>query len=326
MTASGDDGESKSEKRQSTLDESHFDVPEAKKLKTEPAIAGEVDDDAKPAEAAIEVKDQRKKDESQTSILEKGLIYFFFRPRVDMGKISSSTDAQRSYIVLRPLPQGAKLEDDSKAEDIPAHFLELPKKDLPQKGDQFMAFVAQGKANTEDIRNRLASNTYSTKTRGERTTPAGRPMGEGVYCIANVQDTTHLAYILSTPTEMGEVQDAFGLHHQGSFIISVKNPQSKSGGNQLPGNANFPEELQKEFGSRSWLPMKPQHLDYDDCGLLFIGQKEEAADKIDEEVHEALTKLEDEDSARESLKQIFIDLGLSLKEHESKPLIDGKFS
>ena len=316
-----------SEKRQTTLDDSTIDVPESKKLKTEVEPAKEADKDEKPATETVEVKEERTEDEKASSILEKGLFYFLYRPRVDMEKIDSAVDAQRSYIVLRPLPEGAKLEDDTKVEDIKARFIELPKKQLPQKGDRpFMAFVAQGSATTDEIAGRLAKNTYSTKTQGERTTPAARPIGEGVYCIAKIKDSTHFAYKLSTPSDIGEVQKEFGLNEQGAFVISTKNPQAKSGGNQLPGNAKFPSNLQEAFGSRGWLPTVPQHLDYDDCGLLLIAQKGDAVHEIDEEVNEALSTLEDEDSSRESLKQIFIDLGLSLKEHESKPLATGEFA
>lgn len=186
-----------------------------------------------------------------------------------------------------------------------------------------MSFVAKGKALKEDLVARLGSSTYSTKTRGERTTPAARPAGEGVYTIASIASTTHLAYILTQPDEPGEVQKAFGIHAQGSFVVSTKNPESNAQGNQLPGNAKFSSILQNEFGSRSWLPMKPQHLTYDDCGLLLIGEKDEKVEEVDQD--HVLSDLHTEDVSRESLHQIFEDLGLSLKTHQSKPLL-GEFA
>ena len=46
-----------------------------------------------------------------SSILEKGIIYFFIRNRVDVNDAESVSDLQRIYFVLRPLPKGAKLGD-----------------------------------------------------------------------------------------------------------------------------------------------------------------------------------------------------------------------
>lgn len=46
-----------------------------------------------------------------SSILEKGIIYFFIRNRVGANDAESVSDLQRIYFVLRPLPEGAKLGD-----------------------------------------------------------------------------------------------------------------------------------------------------------------------------------------------------------------------
>lgn len=186
-----------------------------------------------------------------------------------------------------------------------------------------MAFVADGGIHTKEIKERLAANTYSTKTRGERTTPAARPFGEGVYSLVSHGNATHLCYRLTTPTELGPVQEAFGVHEMGSFVLSTKNPESKSRGVALPSTCKFPESLQTEFGTRNWLPTRTEHLSYDGCGLLFIGTK--AGDLGDLDDDGVLSKLGQEDESRESMKQIFEDLGISLKTHESKPLL-GEFA
>lgn len=186
-----------------------------------------------------------------------------------------------------------------------------------------MAFVANGQASTSDLESHLSASSYTTKTRGERMTPAARPSGQGVYCLADIKSSTHLIYKLTTPNSLGEVQDAFGILDQGSFVVSTKNPESNSGGNQLPGNANFPQSLQKTFGTRSWLPLTPEHLTYNETGLLFIGSG--AHNLETDTANEDLTRLSHEDEARESLKLIFKDLGLSLMKHESKPLL-GEFA
>lgn len=118
-------------KRQSTLDESStVDVPTTKKQKTGTDTAEEVKEEEEPkaVNKTIAVDKARLDVEEKNVTIQKGLIYFFFRPRVDHEKIKTPVDAQRSYIVLRPLPQGAVLESKTKLEDQTAHLLELPKK------------------------------------------------------------------------------------------------------------------------------------------------------------------------------------------------------
>ena len=276
---------------------------------------------------AVAVDQERKKDEQNSPILEKGTIYFFFKPKVDLEKIDSAVDAQRSYIVLKPLPTGAKLEKGADLADTRTRFIELPKKQLPRTGEKFMAFVASPDSTPEDIKTRLGGSEYSTSTAGQRTQPAARPMGEGVYCLVSIQSATHLVYMLTLPKEPGEVQKEFGIDgNQGSFVLSTKNPKSKSGANQLPANADFSDDVQAEFGQRSWLPTTVAHLDHENAAFLMIGEKDEKAEQLDDEVKHALSTIEDEDARRVSLKKIFTELGLSTSDHEAKPLTEGKFA
>jgi len=48
--------------------------------------------------------------------------------------------------------------------------------------------------------------------------------------VKHEQGHTHLAYVLELPKELGEVQKAFHIHEEGSFIISVKNPKREAKG------------------------------------------------------------------------------------------------
>lgn len=119
---------SPSSKRQSTLDESNIDVPETKKRKVEPEVPEEVKREVtRDTTEPVKIDRDRKGTEKDSSALQKGLIYFFYRPRVDHEKITSTVDAQRSYIILRPFPQGTKLEDGTDVNEE-CHFIELPKK------------------------------------------------------------------------------------------------------------------------------------------------------------------------------------------------------
>lgn len=50
------------------------------------------------------VEDEEREAKIPSSILEKGIIYFFFRGRVGIEDPQGIEDVARSYIVLRPLP------------------------------------------------------------------------------------------------------------------------------------------------------------------------------------------------------------------------------
>lgn len=180
---------------------------------------------------AVEESSEREKS-TASSILEKGIIYFFFRGRVNVEEPSAVEDIARSYIVLRPLPHGAKLGDGPIGDARNNRLLALPKKVLPVSSkDRFMVFVEKSNASMEEIKDDLTSSNYMTKTAGSRHTPAAAPIGEGVYAITTTGRESHIAYILTIPSELGEVQQDVGLKERGSFVTSVKNPQH-------PGPAN----------------------------------------------------------------------------------------
>lgn len=195
------------------------------------------------AEDAVE--DSSKREEATPSnILEKGIIYFFFRGRVGINEPTDVNDIARSYIVLRPLPHGAKLGDGPIGDAGNNRMLALPKKVLPvSPKDRFMTFVEKANISMDDIKSQLSSSDYTTKTAGARHTPAATPIGEGIYAITQTGRETHLAYILTIPSELGEVQQGVGLRPRGSYITSAKNPQSSGPANaNLPQGAEYPQE------------------------------------------------------------------------------------
>ncbi|KAL9000795.1 MAG: hypothetical protein Q9169_000549 [Polycauliona sp. 2 TL-2023] len=274
----------------------------------------------------------KREESTPSSILEKGIIYFFFRGRVGINEPSDVNDIARSYIILRPLPHGAKLGDGPIGDAGHNRMLALPKKVLPvSPKDRFMTFVEKTNVTMDEIKNTLSSSDYMTKTAGSRHTPAAAPIGEGVYAITSTGRETHLAYILTIPSEVSEVQDGVGLKQRGSFVTSAKNPESKApAGASLPKSAEYPKEILDEFRGRGWMPLEPKLLDYENTQFLIIGHNEGALDKAtvpqpeDEKQDkdgpkEEMEKLEHEDEIRvEHLKgddTVFEDLGLSSKEY-----------
>jgi len=231
---------------------------------------------------------------------------------------ASVQDVARSYIVLRPLPQNAKLTDGPIDDLKNNRLLALPKKVLPRSHrDTFMTFVDKAGATIEELKEEfLQGSTYSTQTTGVRQTPPVTPIGEGIYAITTTGRETHLAYMLTIPSELGEVQEEMGLFNKGSFVLSTKNPEQKGPANtNLPQGPGYPQEIMDEFRGLRWLPTQPKHLDYSSAQLLLIGEaqgdvgnavQEQKKDKDDDSKispNEEMEKLEGEDEQRvEGLK------------------------
>ncbi|KAI0846011.1 hypothetical protein F5Y00DRAFT_272373 [Daldinia vernicosa] len=244
------------------------------------------------------------------NILEKGIIYFFIRGKVNIDKPSSINDIRRSYIILRPLAKDAKLGEGTIDDVGNSRLIVIPKKVLPSSGrDRWIAFVEKSHASFKTLRdNFLSASEYTTKTAGVRHTPAATPVAEGVYAITSTGRESHLAYMITIPDDLGEVQKELGLKKKGSFIISTRNPQYEPPkGLGLPRAPEYPKEVQDEFRGRRWIATQPKHLDYVNTQFLLIGEKSgiqkatepQKGQKGDyEDPVEELEKLEDEDTHR----------------------------
>ena len=270
-----------------------------------------------------------------SAILEKGIIYFFYRASVASAEETATTASEvaRSYIVLRPLPASASLGSGAIPDLNNARLLALPKKVLPKSGrDRFLVFVEKAGASIQTLKDDfLKGSDYDTATLGSRHAPAVTPIGEGVYCITSTGRASHLAYMLTIPSELGTVQEELGLAQQGSFGLSLKNPEAPGPANaSLPQGPGWPEEFQKEFRGLRWMPAQPKHLEYANAQMLLIGEGHGDVEKAGEEkkeegkesVVEEMEKLEEEDAERvQGLKgddAVFKDLKIS---HEGVPQV-----
>ncbi|ETS81858.1 hypothetical protein PFICI_06860 [Pestalotiopsis fici W106-1] len=297
-------------------------------------------EDGKDAKGTTAVKDgsaeepKAREGAVPASILEKGIIYFFFRGRVGIQDPSSVDDLARSYIVLRPIAKDAKLGEGTIGDAGNSRLIAIPKKVLPLSGkDRWIAFVEKTNASFQTLKDEfLSGSDYVTKTAGTRHTPAATPVGEGIYAITTTGRENHLAYMLTLPSELGEAQREIGLRERGSFIISTRNPDYDAPKNvALPQGAEYPQEVKDDFRSLRWTATSPKHLDYVNTQFLLIGEssglekatepqkKDQEAGK--EEPLEELEKLEDEDTHRmEDLKgddsaAIYADLDVHAKDY-----------
>jgi len=343
-TLEGSTGQEKNStsKSEDNVDKSEKEPAEEKSEPTEKQ--NEDDEVASRADTKAENNDQKEKtqpatsDESSSaveehsrkavpsSILEKGIIYFFFRGRVNIDSPSNVGDIQRSFMILRPIANDAKLGEGPIGDAGNSRLIAVPKKVFPTNGkERWLAFVEKVDVSFKTLREDfLSGEDYMTKTVGERHTPAAQPAAEGVYAITSTGRESHLAYMITLPSKLGELQGELGLKEEGSFVLSTRNPKSDAPrGTALPESADYPKEVQNSFGSLRWQPTTPEHLNYINSQFLLIGESEGIANALehgedgkgDGKPREELEKLEDEDTHRmEALKgddsaAIFADLG-----------------
>ncbi|KAF2807864.1 tetrapyrrole biosynthesis, uroporphyrinogen III synthase [Mytilinidion resinicola] len=287
---------------------------------------------------AIEKSPERAK-AMPSNILEKGVIYFFTRKRVGIDDAESAADLKRTYFVMRPLPIGAKLGEGSIDESKSNRLFALPKKVFPKTPkDRFTAFVEKANTTMKDLKEEFfQGSTYETQTAGTRHNHPINTVGEGVYAITRVENSTHLVYMLTIPSEPGEVQEELGLRSQGSFAISIKNPTRKGPANaSLPQGPDFPKEIIEEFRGLAWAEVKPNYLDYPNAQILLIGEannndlgtaveptsKDQKNDDKETPLEE-MEKLEHEDELRvqhlHGDDSVFDDLKMSKSEYPKVP-------
>jgi hypothetical protein len=240
-----------------------------------------------------------------TTYVEKGDIYFFYRPRIDAQEIQGIDDVQRLHLVLV-----ADYEDT-------ARLFVVGKKQLPeimqgQSSSTAREWMMNYKTGSpKDIGNALVPLEYQTKTRGEREQGEAIPVGEGRYAIFERNDSTRLAYLLSNPSPPGKAQAELGILAEASYIISVRNPAV-----DVPGfpdsEPNYPKTLQDKFADKRWIDIDDSRLlDYESAQLLLIG------------AHKDLKKEEIDIAGKADL---FRTLGLKRREWPTDALEKGEFT
>ena len=116
---------------------------------------------------------QKHPDRQHDEIVEKGDIYFFYRPKVEEEEATGLGDIQRFFMVLKP---------EGRAE---FRLAMLGRKRLPQadRHERIWGFIDRVVKKGAEIEAETKERHYGTETRGERTVPAARPAGEGVYAF-----------------------------------------------------------------------------------------------------------------------------------------------
>ncbi len=243
-------------------------------------------------------------------VIEYGNIYFFYKPRVEEHQVGGGEEVQRLYVVLSPVGKRRY------------RLAVLGRKHLPavgNGGERLWGFVEQVESSPTSLRDTLEEGRYQTRTRGERTQPAARPAGEGVYALVDHGRHTHLSYALELPKEPDEVQHDFNIEEEGSYIISIKNPEQpspKGAGLRGKRKAALPKRLKEKFRGRRFIGANPPDLmDYEGTEFVLIGAREDASEELGIDLHP-----EDED---ERSAEVFSDLRLRRTAHPTRPLFEG---
>ena len=211
--------------------------------------------------------DQEQK--TNVSILEKGNILFFYRPKEAVEHPSSPEDLERVYFMLLPDDQR---HHRNRLFNVAHGALPaiVPGKALPEERD--WAFVQDVAQDPTAVLDSLEKDVAAPHPPGQRKRPWARVAGEGRYAIARHQGHTHLAYHLIQPKRGGEVQKELQVLPEASYIISVKDPYAPSE-IQISEQPAYPPELRK-FDGHGWIPVDPtDYMDYQYTQVLLVGAR-----------------------------------------------------
>lgn len=207
-----------------------------------------------------------------TNTVERGDIYFFYRPKIDIEQPKGFDDVQRLYMALLP-DEGSQ-----------CRLFFVGKKRMPaivpgeSDSSEREWIMIDLVAAPEEVGEALQPISYQTKTRGEREQGEAIPVGEGRYGIFERDGATQLAYRLANPEKPGKAQKELGIQREASYVISVRNPKL-----DVPGfpdeKPDYPQSLMKKFADERWLDVSdPKLLDYERAQCVLIGAHERLED------------------------------------------------
>lgn len=89
---------------------------------------------------------------------------------MDTEQVESPDDVQKVYMLLKPYWQSCESRKPT--------LIILGRKKLPevQRHSRYWGYVAEASDNMDDIAGAFKEHSYETKTRGERTVQAARPV------------------------------------------------------------------------------------------------------------------------------------------------------
>jgi hypothetical protein len=277
-----------------------------------------------------------------TAVLEKGDIFFFYRPKTKIvddgsgGDVKSIEDIRRFFMVTASTAANAENEQQqqldetnqniSKESESPRYRLfVIGKKSLPdirtteaRRSERYWAKIGGIFDNPQKLTSELLSDEF-------RKGDAARPVGEGKYAIVKHHDHAELAYVLEMPEEPGEAQRELGIEKEASYIISIINPKLPvpAGYPSSEEPPNYPESILKEFGENEnfiSLARDLRFINFQNAQMILAGARE-GRDVIQKEF--GIDIMEEKETVHSA--DIFSKLKIEKDKVPTKPLIEGKF-
>lgn len=247
----------------------------------------------------------------KVTTLERGNIFFFYRPQEEKKEPESIVGGQRLYMVLSPenkerlrltIIGGKKLTEESRTRQ------------------RFWGAVDLVCKSPNTVRDELSGEKYRTKTRKERPMPAAHPAGEGAYRLFRHGSHTHLAYALEPLEHPGDVQKELQIEPEGSYIIGIKNPKTPSirVGWRPFQRAGLPRPFVETFHGRPFTEADPPGL-LNQEGVEFVLIT--AAEDAEEELGLSLDPEEENVNRADILSKLKLDL----ERRPIEPLFAGKW-
>ncbi len=289
------------------------------------------------------VHDNNDSHEAAAEVLEKGDIFFFYRPKAKTvddssgGDVKSIEDIRRFFMVTatttasntrneqqfdRTNRETSKEEEE---ESLRYRLFVIGKKSLPEirttearRSERYWAKVGGIFESPQELTSELLADEY-------RKGDAARPVGEGKYAIVKHQDHAELAYVLEMPDEPGEAQRELGIEKEASYIISIINPKVPvpEGYPSSEEPPNYPESILNEFGENEnfvSLARDLRFIDFQNAQMILVGARE-GRDVIKKEI--GIDIREEKETVHSA--DIFSKLKIEKDRVPTKPLIEGKF-
>ena len=279
--------------------------------------------------------------EATVEVLEKGDIFFFYRPKAKViddgsgGDVKSIEDIRRFFMVTATAANteneqqqqfdGTNSKTPKEGESPRYRLFVIGKKSLPEirttearRSERYWAKVGGIFENPQELTGELLSDEF-------RKGDAARPVGEGKYAIVKHQDHAELAYVLEMPEEPGEAQRELGIEKEASYIVSIINPKVPvpAGYPSSEEPPNYPESILKEFGENEnfiSLARDLRFINFQNAQMILVGARE-GRDVIQKEF--GIDIKEEKETVHSA--DIFSKLKIEKDKVPTKPLIEGKF-
>jgi hypothetical protein len=164
-------------------------------------------------------------------IVERGDLQFFFRPSVQPAEADEFKLGVQSLFAILSNETGTHRR------------LRIGKKRMPSTPrDRFWCRIERVGSLQRALGDKLESDRYTTKTRGERFQPGARPVAQGTYELVHHEDHLHFTYQVE-PFAFEDAPEELGLIESGDHLMLFK---AAAGSRAIWSPRGMPADLDEE--------------------------------------------------------------------------------